>query len=161
MSTPTLTSAPVAKTMISTPDQTPETERHSHMVAGVLDFIATVSLEYGHFDAKLFHNIVDWLGAVAEELRVTAILVPNNVDDPNMPNHEVVVFDTGEQFYLFTTAWNPNITQPVVVCARPPFEGASGHPVLLHATETIFKVSLSNPSSPFLPEVPHWIRRAG
>ncbi|MCG3152832.1 MAG: hypothetical protein GEEBNDBF_02136 [bacterium] len=159
MSTPTHAVLGPATTIPAIVDRAQDATRHAHMGAAVLDFIATVSLEYGRFDARLFNAIVDWLGPVASELKVTAILVPNDVTDPGLPNHEVVVLDTGEEFYLFTTAWNANIGQPVIVCARPPFEG-SGHHVLLHATETIFKVSLSTPGSPFLPEVPHWIRRA-
>lgn len=137
--------------------------RRTQLAGAVLDFIATVSLEYGGFDSRLFNAIVDWLGPVAAELRISAILIPNTVDDPNMPAHEVVVLDNGEALFLFTTAWNPNIGQPVVVCARPPFEDTAdtSRLVLLHATETIFKVSLSTPGSPFLPPVPHWIRRAG
>ena len=157
----TPTNPPAEPTATVVTDGTRNSEKLIQLAESVTNFIATVSLEYGSFDRSLFTTLVNWLEPVAEELRVNAILVPNTVPDINMPVHDVVVLDTGEHYYLYTAAYNPNVGHGVIVCARPALGANSrGKHCLLHCTESVFKVSLATPSSPFLPEVPTWIRRA-
>ncbi|HYE78727.1 MAG TPA: hypothetical protein VEI97_12150 [bacterium] len=132
------------------------------LAESITDFIATVSLEYGSFDRPLFHTLADWLGPAAEEMALQAILVPNTHGRPGTPNHEVIVIEEENDWFLYTAAYHPALNRGVIICARPPLDGThTGRHVLLHATEMVFKTSLATPASPFLPEIPQWVRKAG
>lgn len=130
------------------------------LAESITDFIATVILEYGSFDRTLFNTLADWLGPAAEELALEALLVPISHDKKGDIDHEVIVIEKEEGAFLYTTAYHPSLNRGVIICARPPLDGTRGRHVLLHATETVFKTSLATPASPFLPEIPHWVRRA-